>query len=425
MNTAIRHIWNYLSVAGLALLLACDKDQPEPGARSEVLPQVTPMQQELVAINNNMAYRLLQALSNEDRQGNIFFSPLSIGMSLGMLYNATSGEAKAEIDQALGNEIFSQNDLNKAYSEILHLLHVVDEKRELAMANALWYSDRLTIAEEYRAKLMAYYDAEVRDMNMASKASVNAVNRWSNMKTEGKIPKITSGLNDQAQWLLMSGIHYRGAWQQPFLSHDGFVSTFYTADEGTEEVRMMHGDNIFVRYAKGAGAEIIELPYHIAQLTLTLIVPESEGTHAFIEHKGSEQFLKMLNDTDTVVADVVLPTFTLDRSMHLKEVLGALGIKSAFAEKADYPGLFQNTRNTPLFSIEHKAGIEVQATALADNATTLVNDGTAVRAGATRILVDKPFIFLLREHHSQAILLCGILNSPGVLPDGNSTASTK
>ena len=83
------------SVAGIAgavlLLSACQKEM------TDNTPDVRPVTaQEATAIksSNNFAFRAFGSISEDEGAKNIFISPLSISMALGMAYNGADGATK-------------------------------------------------------------------------------------------------------------------------------------------------------------------------------------------------------------------------------------------------------------------------------------------------------------------------------------------
>jgi serpin B len=63
---------------------------------------LTKAEESIVQGNNAFGFHLLQAISEEEQQGNIFLSPLSATLALGMLNNGVAGVTSEEIRKALG-----------------------------------------------------------------------------------------------------------------------------------------------------------------------------------------------------------------------------------------------------------------------------------------------------------------------------------
>lgn len=85
----------HLAAITLALTLGCATDPTAPApARITALPRaLTSGEQRLIDADNRLAIKLLKQLSDETRDTlpNLFISPLSIAMALGMTYNGAAG----------------------------------------------------------------------------------------------------------------------------------------------------------------------------------------------------------------------------------------------------------------------------------------------------------------------------------------------
>ena len=128
--------WFGVGVALSALTLClpgCGGDDAmnDRGPRSADL-KVEP---KLVAATNDFGFRLYRNLA--EKPGNVFLSPTSIELALGMAFNGARGSTRDGMAAALGYGDMTLDEVNKANAELLALLANPDPKVELYIANAL------------------------------------------------------------------------------------------------------------------------------------------------------------------------------------------------------------------------------------------------------------------------------------------------
>jgi serpin B len=106
---------------------------------------------------------------------------------------------------------------------------------------------------------------------------------------------------------------------------------------------------------------------------------------------------------------VWLPRFTTTSSFNLADDLKALGMASAFSPAADFSGM-DGTTNLYLSDVFHKTFVEVNeaGTEAAAVSISLVR----ARSSSGRCIVDRPFVFLIRDNASGSILFLGRILDP-------------
>ena len=107
-----------------------------------------------------------------------------------------------------------------------------------------------------------------------------------------------------------------------------------------------------------------------------------------------------------------MPRFEFETSFSLVEALGSMGMPGAFSTGADFSGM---TGNKDLFisDVIHKAFVSVDEDGTeAAAATAVVMKLTAIPAEPLTVVIDRPFIFLIRDISTGAILFLGRVLDP-------------
>ena len=109
---------------------------------------------------------------------------------------------------------------------------------------------------------------------------------------------------------------------------------------------------------------------------------------------------------------LTMPTFEFDSSFSLKEALAAMGMPVAFSGSADFSGMTGN-RDLFIADVVHKAFVSVdEAGTEAAAATAVVMPIAMPPEELVEFNVDRPFIFLIRDIETRAMLFVGRVVNP-------------
>jgi serpin B len=111
---------------------------------------------------------------------------------------------------------------------------------------------------------------------------------------------------------------------------------------------------------------------------------------------------------------LTMPRFSIDTRFNLSDTLKAMGMPTAFNSlSADFTGM---TTKEPIHigNVIHQANIDVVEEGTTAAAVTVVNmeAGAAPPGASVTFHIDKPFLYLIRDSSSGAILFMGRVNDP-------------
>jgi serpin B len=162
------------------------------------------------------------------------------------------------------------------------------------------------------------------------------------------------------------------------------------------------------------------MPYQKNEVSMLILLPDAiDGLPALersLTAANLEKWAASLSYADQVI--VSLPRFKITQQFELNSTLAKLGMKAAFdASAADFSGI---TGDKSLFisAAIHKAYIDVDENGTeAAAATAVIMAATAMApqyAPPPPIVftADHPFLFLIRENSSGAILFMGRVADP-------------
>jgi len=176
----------------------------------------------------------------------------------------------------------------------------------------------------------------------------------------------------------------------------------------------MRGSGSFGYARLDPDVALVELPFQGDRLSLVVLLPrEIDGLPALEARLTPDLLGAWLASLHATKVEVFLPRFTLTwGSTELIPALKALGIHEAFGRAADFGGV-EPTRELYINHVFHKTFVEVNEEGTeAAAATGVVMARKAVAARPPTFRADHPFLFLIRDRQTGAILFLGRLLRP-------------
>ncbi|MGB5931611.1 MAG: serpin family protein [Anaerolineae bacterium] len=374
---------------------------------------------ELVAGNSAFAFDLYQALREEN--GNLFYSPYSISLALAMTYAGARGETEQQMADTL-HYTLPQDRLHPGFNALDIELASRGEGAEgkdekgfrLNIVNAIWGQTGYEFLSKFLDTLAENYGAGLRllDFVKASEESRGVINDWVSEETEGKIEDLLppDSISPATVLVLTNAIYFNAAWSYPFeeeLTHDG---TFNLLDGEQVTVPMMEQTEYF-GYAQGDGYQAVELPYDGEELSMVILLPEAGRFEEFASALDAQRVDSILKDITPQEVHLTMPKFTYESGFRLKETLAAMGMPAAFTS-ADFSGM-DGTRNLFIDDVYHKAFISLDEAGTEAAAATAVVVARAAPTPPKEVTVDHPFVFMIRDMETEAILFLGQVVNPG------------
>jgi serpin B len=377
---------------------------------------------ELVDGNSAFAFDLYQIL-REGRE-NLFYSPYSISVALAMTYAGARDETERQMADALRFAL-PQDRLHPAFNgldlELARRGEGAEGKDEegfrLNVVNAIWGQEGYEFLSEFLDVLAESYGAGLRvlDFEKAPEASRVTINDWVSEQTEGRIEDlIPQGVIDAlTRLVLTNAIYFNAAWDNPFepgLTEDG---TFHLPDGGEVSVPMMRQTES-LGYAEGEGVQAVELPYDGGELSMVILLPDAGEFEAFENTLDAGRVDAIVEDISYRQVALSLPKFEVESDFSLVEALTAMGMPDAFSDAADFSGM-TGSRDLFIAEVVHKAFVSVdEAGTEAAAATAVVMVEMAMPEEPVEVTVDRPFVFLIRDIETGAVLFVGRVVDPGV-----------
>ena len=369
----------------------------------------------LVEGGNAFAIDLYKKLAAE--KGNVVCSPYSVSAALAMTYAGARGDTATEMAKVLGFTALGER-VHPAQADLARRLKGDDAKGqpEFNVANALWGQRDYGFKPEFLKLTQAHYGAGLREVDYVTdtEGARKTINGWVGDQTKGKIPELIPDgvLSIDTRLVLTNAIYFKGSWLDEFKPKETTDDKFRVTATESVPVRMMHQHKSAECFA-GDGVKVARLPYQGKAKSMLVVVPDEVEGLAAVEGKlTAEQVAKWRAGLHEGDVQLHLPKFKATGKSRLGETLKAMGMPLPFdAVKADFTGMTDKQR---LFigAVIHEAVVEVDekgTVAAAATAVEMFGDGGQ---RSVTVRADRPFLFLIVDDTTQAILFVGRVAKP-------------
>ena len=388
-------------------------------------PDVSTSEQALLVEGNSaFAFELYRALREKEgnKEDNLFYSPYSISLALAMTYAGARGETAEQMADTL-QFILEQDSLHPAFNWLDAELARRGEGAagkdgdgfRLNIVNAIWGQKDYEFLSAFLDVLAENYGAGLRILDFITETEKSrlTINDWVSNQTEGRIEDLIpqGAIDALTRLVLTNAIYFNAAWEYPFDEKMTADGPFYLLDGGQVSVPMMKQTESF-GYTEGTGYQAVELQYDGGELSMVILLPEAGKFEAFEEGLQAQQVCDIISGLQPTEVALTMPQFEFDSEFSLKDTLAEMGMPIAFSGGADFSGMTGN-RELLISDVVHKAFVAVdEAGTEAAAATAVIMKFTATPEPPVEVTIDRPFIFLIRDIETGAILFVGRVLNP-------------
>jgi serpin B len=357
--------------------------------------------------DNEFAFDLLKKTITGFYQANVFVSPLSVSIALGMAWNGANGQTKTEMETALKMSGISVSDINEYYKLMQTTLPTIDPTTKLSIANSLWYRTGFPVKSDFLQINSDYFNAYVRELDFSQAWAKDTINNWCAKKTNNLIKNPLDKISSDAVMYLVNAIYFKGIWRKHFETKNTAEANF-TNELGNEvKVNMMYQKDTFA-YAQDNYAQYLDMPYGNNAFIMTVILPnEGKTTKDILSYLTAEVWNNRLQSFLTKQVEVYFPRFKTQNKFELIDPLKNMGMNLAFTGDADFSKI--SDIKILISRVIHNTYVEVTEEGTEAAAVTIIGFGTtSTGPQPTPIFkVNKPFLFVIREKSTGVILFIG------------------
>jgi serpin B len=371
---------------------------------------------QLVNANNRFGFDLFTQLQLQPKSQsqNIFISPQSIAIALGMTRNGTAGKTQAEITQTLGLEQFDPATVDSNYEQLIETLNTADKSGKLAIANSLWVNQNISLKDSFIKTTQDFYQGKVSNLDFTDTSAKNTINQWVASNTANQIPAIVDSISPEAALYLINAIYFKASWTDKFDPNTTTKQPFQLESKTTKPVAMMSQTGDY-RYYENEQFQAIRLPYGKGKLAMYIFLPQANSSlEQFNQQLNLANWQAWLSQMRSQPGNVSLPKFKLEYTTELKDVLSSLGMQQIFnSAQADFSAMTDSA--VVLDQVKHKAVIEVNEEGT--EAAGATSSGIRITSATPQkqpfeMNINRPFFFTIHDDRAGIILFMGNVVEP-------------
>lgn len=407
---------------------ATSTDQHEAPPKTPAVKPETPPEQPttspIARSINAFSFDLYRRLAT--KPGNMVLSPASVAIALGMTATGARGPTAAEFDAVLRTEVsgLPESRWHTALGKLARdwtAQSTTSDGPEIhvAAANRLFVQEGLRVVAPLMGDLNEYIAPIHRVDFAAPEAARTHINDWVGEQTHDRIRELvpSGGISPTTRLVLANALYFKSDWVNPFPARGTKNAPFHIEANEVVSVPTMHNTAGY-QYAKVDGASVVQMHYWRTTFAMVIVVPDAiDGL------QGVEVRLSAKTVADWVAAlkreriEVALPKFKLapSTSLTLRSALQELGLITAFSDDADFGDLVHKSEGPlKISNVFHKGFIEVDedgTEAAAATAVALKKRSIQLQP-AIKVAVDRPFLFLIRDTSTGAVVFVGRVVDP-------------
>jgi serpin B len=370
----------------------------------------------VVRAETAFSFDLLNAIRSEKPGENLFISPASVTLALGMTANGAVGETQKAMAKALSLDGIPMADVNAANGALQSVLANPDPKVELSIANSIWYKKGLTVNPTFLEATRSHYRAEVAPVAFGADEATSAINNWVSKATRQKIKTIVDRTESDDRMYLINAIYFNGKWKEPFKKEQTQPRDFHLAGGKTVQHPMMVQNGRY-RYLKGENFQGVALPYGEGRVNLYVLLPnEGVSLDQFAGSITADRWSEWMGKFTAKPGSITLPKLKLEAKYELIPAMTSLGMGPAFGDGADFSNLFTGIKeDLAIGFILHKTYLDMNEEGTEAAAVTAVGVvATSAPAPEERfdMVVDRPYLMAIRDDQTGTILFLGAVYKP-------------
>ncbi|HEV2811672.1 MAG TPA: serpin family protein [Solirubrobacteraceae bacterium] len=350
-----------------------------------------------------------------DPETNLAVSPYSVTHALALAYAGARGRTREQLGRALR---FPEDgeDLHPALNALDRAIESRDGKQTtIDTANAAWGLPAYPWKGDFLEVLARHHGAGMRTVDFIRdrEGAAKAIDEWVRSGTRGKIRDLFSAddFNDLTRLVLANAAYLKAQWMSRF-EPDATRDRPFHAPDKTFDVPTMHDDRRAMT-AEGGGWRAVELPYRDGKLAMLIVLPD-RGALGEVERRLGDGLLdEIAGGLQEHLVKIALPRFRVESTLDLIPPLRELGATDAFDDDAaDFTGMTEReelwiakARQKVFVSVDEH-GTEAAAV------TGLVGELQSAPPRAGPFVVDRPFLFVIRDRPTGTVLFSGRVTRP-------------
>ncbi|NMB06127.1 MAG: serpin family protein, partial [Bacteroidales bacterium] len=253
----------------------------------------------------------------------------------------------------------------------------------------------------------------VEAVDFADPATVGRINQWAADNTQQLIDHVLDETDPMALMYLLNAIYFKGIWTSQFNKKQTQKAPFAYENGNVKQVDMMQQKAEF-NYSENEAMQMVELPYGNQAFSMVVLLPKAGNNLRDINDllREGSAWGTLNSSRRRALVDLRLPRFKTEYNIRLNDLLTDMGMGVAFSPgQADFSRMsdleaFISFVDQFTYISTDEEGTEAAAVTVVGVELTSAGPSREVTFHANR-----PFIYLIREQSTGAILFMGAVKN--------------
>ena len=356
--------------------------------------------------------RYLAGRGKPDASGNFVVSPASIASILSFVDLGAGNMMRSAIHRTLGfkpvaRRVQADQDLRALRNSVSAIIAKSAGDSPLALANLIAF-DRAVRPKQLALLGLSGAGADVLVDSLSNPEIVDRINRWVKEKTRELIPSILEEAPETLGLVAVNALYFKDKWAVQFNPAKTQTEKFQSLS-GNVDVAMMHSPVAKFAFRQNERFIASELGYAHDDFKLVVVTTKSAPASAsdfapVAGWLGGQGF-------ETRNGEIGMPKLSLSSVEELLRPLDAMGLRAARQRK---DALEQFSDEDLIISrVVQKLELRLSEEGTeAAAATAVVTTRSLAPDDHVKMVVDKPFVFALRDRKTGLILFMGYVGAP-------------
>ena len=302
---------------------------------------------------NDFSSKLFEVLTNDNRNGNVLYSPFSLHTALSMTYfgSPASSTTNRELANLLGMDNAYSTDYSTNYLQLLNRYDGLRNSHSATVrfANKIYSDDSFEIKRDFLDLLNIFFrtSQDQVDFSQSSRA-VEKINNFVRDKTNNLITNLLSPSDVSAltRMVLVNAIYFKANWKVQFDPADTKSKNFDINERQSKSLPAMTVKGDF-GVADFRNYKVLKMPYENEDIAMFILLPDRGVNVNEMSSALKNLDLSKLNNRLTYeVRKVQLPKFKFGVKQSMVSHMERLGVQALFdpfkadlSDISDEPGI--------------------------------------------------------------------------------------
>lgn len=342
---------------------------------------------------------------------NLCISPISAGINLGIIANATTGDCRDEIIHLLGEGDLCN--LNTLCQKLMRYLPCDENGSSMQLFNKVWLADGLQASSNLCNALGEFYYTDVENLDFSNPKSIVYMNNWIAKATGHKLGSIVDDTDIDmsnrftSPFITTNAIYFKGDWDNQFDKASTSRGIFKSAI-GDVETTMMHAKE-FLTYSTNEHVEAVIIYFEGNANGMILYLPKEgvtieEALASFTTASGDS----LWQSASESEVDLSMPKFQVESRPEVDRALQNMGL--VHLKDADLTPVGISKTGLTTYQHTYLKVDEEGAEAAAYTQSKIDIAYMPEEIKKVKLEFNRPFIYEIKNFRTNAVLLSGVIN---------------